>query len=106
MCPGKEVLFLILFSLFSNKQDSVCGKQGANRQMMNMGKLWEILVGFKLHPLITFLLLNTWCSSCTMTLNKILLEHNIHNIRGVFHHAERDIASLYPLVESLHIKLH
>lgn len=31
-----------------------------------------------------------------MTLNKILLEHNIHNIRGVFYHAERDTASLYP----------
>lgn len=23
MCPGKEVLFLILFSLYSNKQDTV-----------------------------------------------------------------------------------
>lgn len=26
MCPGKEVLFLILFSLFSNKQDTVWRK--------------------------------------------------------------------------------
>lgn len=24
MCPGRDALFLILFSLFSNKQDSVC----------------------------------------------------------------------------------
>lgn len=36
MCPGKEVLFLILFSLFSNKQDTMCGEKGLNRQMMNM----------------------------------------------------------------------
>lgn len=31
MCPGRDVLFLILFSLFSNKQDSVCGKKGAEQ---------------------------------------------------------------------------
>lgn len=31
MCPGKEVLFLILFSLFSNKQDFVCGEKGAQQ---------------------------------------------------------------------------
>lgn len=41
-----------------------------------------------------------------MTLNKILLERNIHNIKGVFYHSERDTGSLYPLVESLYIKLH
>lgn len=56
MCPGKKekggTLFLILFSLFSNKQDTMSGKQGPNRQMMNMQKLLEILV----RSLITFLL--------------------------------------------------
>lgn len=26
-CPGKEALFLIFFSLFSNKQDTVSGEQ-------------------------------------------------------------------------------
>lgn len=41
-----------------------------------------------------------------MTLNKILLEHNICTIKGVFYHANRDTGSSYPLVESLHIKLH
>lgn len=59
MYPGRDVLFLILFSLFSNKQDSVCGENRLKRQMMNMYKLSEILVGFKLHPFITFLVLNT-----------------------------------------------
>lgn len=59
MCPGKEALFLIFFSLFSNKQDSVCAEKGLSRHMMNMQKLSEILAAFKLHPLITFLLLNT-----------------------------------------------
>ena len=28
MCPRKDALFLILLSLFSNKQDSVCGEEG------------------------------------------------------------------------------
>lgn len=41
-----------------------------------------------------------------MTLNTVLLEHNIHTIKGVFYHSERDISYLYPLVETLHIKLH
>lgn len=37
MCPGRDALFLIFFSLFSNKQDSVCvEKRAVNRQMMNM----------------------------------------------------------------------
>lgn len=33
MCPGRDALFLILFSLFSNKQDSVCvcGNKGAEQ---------------------------------------------------------------------------
>lgn len=31
MRPGKGVLFLILFSLFSNKQDSVCGGKQAEQ---------------------------------------------------------------------------
>lgn len=105
MCPGKEALVLILFSLFSNKQDTASGGEGLNRQMMNMQKLSQILVQ-KYVLWLLFLFLNTWCSSCTVTLTKILLEHNIHNIRQVFYHANRDAGSLYSLVESLHIKLH
>lgn len=34
MCPGKQkqgALFLILFSLFSNKQDTMSGKQQPNK---------------------------------------------------------------------------
>lgn len=44
MCPGKEALVLILFSLFSNKQDTASGGEGLNRQMMNIQKLSQILV--------------------------------------------------------------
>lgn len=31
MCPGRDALFLIFFSLFSNKQDSVCGEKGGEQ---------------------------------------------------------------------------
>lgn len=45
MCPGKDALLLILFSLFSNKQDTVCGGKGLNRQMMNMYKTLRDISG-------------------------------------------------------------
>ena len=60
--------------------------------VMNLWKLSQILVRCKLHPLITFLLLNTSCSSSTVTLNEIQLQHNIRTIKALFHHHQRTSA--------------